>query len=199
RSPPYRTVGRAVFPRLLKSDIQPLADGAAFTGAGMRRVATSSDATRYLVGRFAPGVDQAAAERRVGETTQFRPPPESQPFSTDSGATGPVIPPEVDRLRHIDWFLPSLAVLLATLAAIAVGHALVTSVRRRRRDLAVLKPLGFDRRQVRASVAWQATTLALIGLIFGVPVGVLVGAAAWRVVADRIGISTTATIPLLGL
>ena len=46
------------------------------------------------------------------------------------------------------------------LAVAALGHTLVSSIRRRRRDLATLKTLGFTRGQVSATVAWQATTFA---------------------------------------
>jgi ABC-type antimicrobial peptide transport system permease subunit len=80
-----------------------------------------------------------------------------------------------------------------------VGHALVTSVRRRRRDLAVLKTLGFDRRQIRASVAWQATTLATVGLAVGVPAGVIVGGFVWRQVAEGLGISPALSIPTVAV
>jgi hypothetical protein len=88
---------------------------------------------------------------------------------------------------------------LAALALIAVGHALVTSVRRRRHELAILKTLGFKRRQVRTTVAWQATTLAAIGLIVGIPVGLVVGAFIWRQVASGLGIAPTADVPTLAL
>ena len=48
-----------------------------------------------------------------------------------------------------------------------IAQTLVTSVRRRRRDLAILKAVGFVGRQVRASVAWQATAIAATGLLAG--------------------------------
>jgi ABC-type lipoprotein release transport system permease subunit len=57
--------------------------------------------------------------------------------------------------------------------------------------LAVLKTLGFSPRQVRATIAWQATTLAAIGLLVGVPVGVFVGVQIWRRVAESLGVALT--------
>src|SRR5206468_3082553 len=74
-----------------------------------------------------------------------------------------------------------------------------TSVRRRRRELALLKTIGFGRRQVGATIAWQATTLAAVGLVVGIPVGLLVGRAVWRSVADGLGVATGATTPTVGL
>ena len=64
-----------------------------------------------------------------------------------------------------------LGLVLAVLAVGTLSHVLVTGVRRRRRDLAVLKALGFTRSQVRAVVAWQATALAAAALVIGVPPG----------------------------
>jgi hypothetical protein len=45
-------------------------------------------------------------------------------------------------------------------------------MRRRRRDLALLKALGFTRRQISATIAWQATSTVAVGLLIGVPVGI---------------------------
>jgi hypothetical protein len=93
----------------------------------------------------------------------------------------------------------AIVALLGGLALLAVGHALVTSVRRRRRDLALLKTLGFTPAQVRATVAWQATTLASVGLIAGVPTGVIIGELIWRLVADGLGVSTAAPFPFVAV
>jgi ABC-type lipoprotein release transport system permease subunit len=69
-----------------------------------------------------------------------------------------------------------------------VAHTLVTSVRRRRHDLAILKVVGFVRGQVRATVAWQATAIALAGLIVGLPLGAAAGRWAWLAFAGQFGI-----------
>ena len=57
-------------------------------------------------------------------------------------------------------------------------------MRRRRHDLAVLRALGLTRRQSRGVLVTQATVLALVGLAFGVPLGIALGRTVWRVVAD---------------
>jgi ABC-type lipoprotein release transport system permease subunit len=44
----------------------------------------------------------------------------------------------------------------------------MASVRRRRREFALLKTLGFTQRQLAATVAWQSSVPAIVGLIFGV-------------------------------
>ena len=50
-----------------------------------------------------------------------------------------------------------------------------------------------------ATVAWQASTLATVGLFVGIPVGLIIGHLVWRQVADSLGISTNALIPPLAI
>jgi ABC-type antimicrobial peptide transport system permease subunit len=64
---------------------------------------------------------------------------------------------------------------------------LVTSIRRRRRDLAILKMLGFVPAQVRWAVAWQATTFVSAALLIGLPVGIAVGRVIWTAFATNLG------------
>jgi putative ABC transport system permease protein len=73
---------------------------------------------------------------------------------------------------------------------------LASSTRRRRRDLAILKTLGFTRRQVRHAIAWQATTIAAIALLIGLPAGIAAGRWAWRVFAAQLGVLPEPAIPL---
>jgi ABC-type lipoprotein release transport system permease subunit len=195
----YRVVGRIVLPQLQDGDFQALADGAAFSGEGYAAVLDPDNSTRYLLGRFAPGADRSAVVRRIDAIPQLNPTTgPAAGFQGDQGVAGPKLPPELDRLRQIDWFPLTLSALLAVLATIAVGHALLAGAQRRRRELALLKTLGFDRRQVRATVACQAMTLATVGLIVGIPAGLLIGSLVWRFVANGLGISTAAFVPALG-
>ena len=59
-----------------------------------------------------------------------------------------------------------------------VGNTLITSIRVRRRELAVQKTLGFTRRQITATVAWQMTSFILVAVAIGLPSSV--NAAATR-------------------
>jgi ABC-type antimicrobial peptide transport system permease subunit len=77
-----------------------------------------------------------------------------------------------------------LSAFLAVLAVGAVGHALSIAVRRRSHELAVLRALGLTRRQSRLVVVTQATLLAAIGIIFGIPLGVALGRVLWHAAAD---------------
>ena len=56
-----------------------------------------------------------------------------------------------------------------------LAHVLLTGVRLRCRDLALLKTLGFERSQVLGVVAWEASAFAAVALAIGLPLGVLAG------------------------
>jgi ABC-type antimicrobial peptide transport system permease subunit len=193
----FRIVGRAVFPPMTYGDVQHLADGATVTGAGFARVLTADDdeTTRYVVARVAPG-DRTNVVRSVRARLIRQ---GGDPSLATEAVGGPTRPPEIDRIRNVAWFLPTLAVLICVLALIAVAHALITTARRRRHELAVLKAIGFTRGQVRATLAWEASTLAIVGIVFGVPAGVVVGRLAWSLVADNLGVATTVALPALAL
>ena len=72
----------------------------------------------------------------------------------------------------------------ALIAVATVAHALVTTVRRRKHDLAVLRAMGLTRRDSRLAIVWQSTLLAIVGLVVGVPLGIVVGRYLWRQIAD---------------
>lgn len=91
----------------------------------------------------------------------------------------------------------ALSAVLALLAIGTLTHVLLTSVRRRRRDLAMLKILGMTRRQVLSVVGWQASALATVALVLGVPLGMMAGRWSWAAFANSLGVSGGATIPVL--
>jgi hypothetical protein len=107
----------------------------------------------------------------------------------------PLKQPDLSNLERVGYLPGLLAGLVALLALGTVAHALVTSVRRRRRDLAILKTLGFVRGQISQTVAWQATTFALAAGLLGVPLGIAGGRWAWRVVAQQLGVAAGPVVP----
>jgi ABC-type lipoprotein release transport system permease subunit len=106
---------------------------------------------------------------------------------------------DVRNLQRVANLPGLLAGLVALLALGTVTHTLVTSVRRRRRDLAVLKALGFTRGQVAATVCWQATTFAVVALAVGLPLGVAAGRWAWQLTADTLGVHSSPVVPLAAM
>jgi hypothetical protein len=107
----------------------------------------------------------------------------------------PLKPPDLTNLERVGYLPGLLAGLVALLALGTIAHALITSVRRRRRDLAILKALGFRRGQISQTVAWQATTFALVAGLIGVPLGIAGGRWAWRLVAEQLGVAAGPVVP----
>ena len=184
----FRVVGRVVLPWLGNdADVQSIADGAVLTGRGLARLSGPQDiSSAQFVVRWRPGTDVAAARKR------FEALPERltalQPAQ---------VPLEVKRLDQLDVLPWILGACLALVGVLGIAYALVTGVRRRTRDLAVLMTMGFRRRQVIGTVATQATVYAVIGLVLGIPLGIVVGRVVWRAVADDTGLVPAAPLPWL--
>ena len=92
-----------------------------------------------------------------------------------------------------------LAMVLAAAAIVALGLTLTASVRSRRRDLALLKTLGFTHRQLAGVVAWQASVSSAIGIVIGVPIGIAVGRTLWTLFAREIYAVPLPTVPVLAV
>lgn len=100
------------------------------------------------------------------------------------------------RLRSLPFLL---AALVGALAVLTLVHVMVTSVRNRRRDIAVLRSLGADRRWITAAVHWQATALALVPLALGAPLGLIIGRMVFEAFAGNVGAVPDASFPFLRL
>ena len=114
-------------------------------------------------------LDAAAAAVRGGRAFTFTP---------------PLPVPEEQQIKDVAVLPLALSAFLAVLAVGAVGHALSIAVRRRGHELAVLRALGLTRWQSRLVVVTQATLLALVGILFGVPLGLALGRVLWHAAAD---------------
>ena len=164
-------------------DLSPrLSRGGAMTLAGLRRLLPDTPVLQFAV-RYQPGVDGQAAFRSLLDDfgrVVLRPYPGG----------------EVGDLAQVDFLPYVLAGFLVVLAVGALGLTLVGSVRRHRRDLAVLRTIGFVRRQVWETVSWQATTLAVGAVVVGVPCGVALGRWTWHLVANSVGSVSPPIVPV---
>jgi hypothetical protein len=89
----------------------------------------------------------------------------------------------------------TLAIGVAIAAILALGLTILASVRERRRDLALLKALGLRSRQIRAVVRWQTTTILLIAIAAGMPLGIAAGNWLWTSFANSIGVVPLPVVP----
>jgi ABC-type antimicrobial peptide transport system permease subunit len=108
-------------------------------------------------------------------------------------------PAEIVNYRTVGTTPALLGLALAAGAVSALALTLLASVRRRRRDLALLKTLGFTRLQLAAAVAWQSTVAATIGVLVGVPLGIALGRELWTLFARNIHIVPKPSVPAFSI
>jgi hypothetical protein len=172
------------------------ADGACLTPGGYDRIfggARYAFKFRAATVSLRPGADVRAVARRLNATAAAIPGGKAFTFTPP----GPM--PEVQVIKDLELLPVALSAFLALLAVSAVGHALSIAVRRRRRDLAVLRALGITRSQARLVVTTQASLLAVIGVLFGVPLGIALGRAIWHTVAGFTPLAYHPPVALLTL
>jgi hypothetical protein len=190
-----RVVGVSLQPTA--GDLSPrLSEGGSVTLAGLQRIIPPTAATvdgRQVLIPNTP-VLQFAVRFRPGTSKTLGVQSLVQDFGRE--VLAPYPGGEVGNLARVDFLPYVLAGVLVVLAVGALGITLLTSVRRHRRDLAVLKTIGFVRPQVSATVAWQAATLAIAAVIVGVPAGVALGRWTWRLVANSAGSVSPPVVPM---
>ncbi len=108
-------------------------------------------------------------------------------------------PAEIVNYRTMGLTPTLLVSGLALGAVVALALTLMASVRQRRRDLALLKTIGFVRGQLAAAVAWQASVVALIGLVIGIPLGIVAGRWLWNLFARQINAVPYPTVSLASM
>ena len=91
----------------------------------------------------------------------------------------------------------TLALGLTAAAVLSLTLTVLTAVRRRRRELALLKALGMTRRQVRAIITWQTTLTLAIAIGAGAPLGIAAGRWAWGTFAGSLGVNPVTVVPVL--
>jgi hypothetical protein len=114
-----RIVGTVVLPT---TKFNKLGEGALFSFAVLHRIQPGTPASSVEI-RLAPGADRSAVLARLGRTFD---------------GTTAVRPTEVGDFGGVEAMPFLIALVFGAAAAAALAHALLVSIRRRRRDLAVL-------------------------------------------------------------
>ena len=193
RTTPFTVVGMVSFPLL--NGTASLGHGALYTLDGLTAAACP------------PGPGLAGCRDSVrqnfdgGVLASVRPGPAGRAAiahylaAYPTSAALPMTPESLVNFGEAVSFPALLGVVLAGFGVAMVTHLLVVSVSRRRRELSLLKVLGFARRQVAGTVGWQATTLAVAGLVVGMPLGLAAGQALWRAFAVSFGVVAVPVAP----
>ena len=132
------------------------------------------------------------------------PTPTRSPSTLPGGANGifalPMdAPSDVVNFGRVDALPAMLGGLVAFVAASMLAHTLLSAVRRRRRDLALLKTLGLIRRQLGTVVRWQALTLVAIAARSSGPRSVWPSAGSPGAPWPASSGSSVPVVPTLGL
>ena len=172
-------VGTAVLPALTLGETLGLSEGAVLTLGGLERLDPALPPS-LIAADLAPGATMGDVRAR---------------YEQDASVDVPAPPSELISYRRIDDLPLVLALVLAGLGAGVLSHAAITSARRRRREVGVLKALGFLRPQVAVAVGCEATTLAAVSLLIGLPVGVLLARWGWTAFANQLGVVAEPVVP----
>jgi hypothetical protein len=144
----------------------------------------SENCTNTLAVQLADGVDAEAFASRYND-------PE-----VDVNVSLPAPPGDIDQLTAVQDLPQYLAGFLALLGAAAISFATATTVRQRRRDLAVLRVLGMTRRHVRSVVVFFVVALSLSGAVLGAGLGLVVGRQVWRAIASSVAVPFAPSMPV---
>lgn len=184
---PFRVVGTAVLPPDFNS--QGLGSGAIFTvgalaGSSCHNGTDPSCLTSLVVAQTGSFLVRAAPDAQGQAALHAL----SREYSTQ--VNFPTPPTDLVSFGEAVNFPLIFGVIVVLFGTATLLHLLLSSLNRRRREVGLLKALGMFRRQVAFSVAWQTTTMALIGIVIGVPLGIATGKAVWSAFADNLGVGT---------
>jgi len=192
----FRVVGRASFAPSFYSG--GLGSGAAMTLSALTDL------------QCPPGADMTACQRNVQRGTIYSVLARAAPGPHAAAAlarhvskyrsflvSGEQEPAELVNFGESVNFPLLFGGLLAVFGAATMVHLLVVSVSRRRAEAGLLKVLGFVRYQVAAVVSWQATAVALVGIVAGMPLGIAAGRVVWRVFATNFGVVPLTVVNVL--
>ncbi len=186
RTVPLRVVGAAALPTGVGDGEVGLGTGAVLTLGGYEQAACPPGAAKR------PCIDSILANNAVMASSTNGGPGHlaiEHIISVDRNYVGtPITPTTLVNFGEAVDFPLILGLILAIFGAATLAHLLIVSVGRRRREMGLLKALGFVSRQVGATVYWQATTVTLVGLVVGIPVGVALGRIVWKAFALNVGV-----------
>ena len=184
RAAAMEVVGRGVFPNI--GDAGQLGRGARLTFTGLEELAPGTPRTVALL-EVADGreVDRELAELRRAMALY--------PVYEDRA------PDDLVNVGESNTFPTLVGLTIGVVAGATLIHTLVTSIRRQRRELALLKAIGLGHRHLFVVVAWQATILSTIALLIGLPIGVAAGRWAWIALGHQFGFEPESVIPMAAL
>jgi hypothetical protein len=145
----------------------------------------------YLLMRFDPGT----ATQTVGKMRKVLAEQgcDASCLITDSR------PAEIDGYRNVRRLPLAIGVVLVLLLIATLTHVLVSTMRRRSGDLAIMRALGCTRRNLASILRWQSVVLTAAAVVIGIPLGLIANHLAWRAFSSQLGIAPGTVAPLAAL
>ena len=168
----YSIVGSVLFP---EGDFSH-DEGVALTTRAAAPVigyARGQAALHQIAYAWTPGTDERAADRHlVAEGL------------CPLHAADQIRPASVTNLGQVEALPRYLGYSLLLMALATVTQAMSTNVKRRSKELSILRSLGMRRRSARGVIEWQALCMLVIALLVGVPLGLVLGRRIWLPIAN---------------
>jgi putative ABC transport system permease protein len=101
---------------------------------------------------------------------------------TDKAGFAEKISAPLDPMLGLVYALLGLSILIALLG---IGNTLALSIVERTRELGLLRAVGMTRSQLRSSIRWESVIIAVQGTLLGLVLGVALGWAFVRALADE--------------
>ncbi len=181
-----RVVGQVVLPSLGRGSFTPtdLGEGAVTDATVVAQPPAGPGRYNFVLLRYSTQADPVATTSRLSRLAHQN----GCPGDACLLSATRVLPADISSYDKVRSVPVLLVAILAILGISMMGHALISSVRRRRRDFAILMTLGFLKREVGYVVAWQASVVAVIAAAIGIPLGLVFGRSLWSLFADQIGV-----------
>jgi hypothetical protein len=190
-----RIVGRTTFPAFgnERGGESGLGTGALGTAARFPVVDPTAPGGRYsyMLMRFASGT--AAKSEGDLRKALLEGGCDASCLLTDSR------PVEIDGYRNVRRLPLTIGLVLVLLLVATLTHVLVSTMRRRRGDLAILRALGCTTRNLVSILRWQSAVLTAAGIVIGIPLGLIANHLAWNAFTSQLGIAPGTVSPIAAI
>ena len=128
--------------------------------------------------KAAPGVSKAEARSIVDSESKGYALAKVQTFAEFKASMAQ----QIDKILTMVYALLGLAVVIALMG---IANTLALSIFERTRELGLLRAVGMSRKQVRATIRWEAVIIAMLGTTLGLGIGVFFGWALVHALAAQ--------------
>lgn len=183
----FRVTGFAVIPGFGANE--GVGRGALLTMDGLRHLDENAQSNVVAVD-FEPGPVGVQAVADVKKAAGI------DPNGPDERLFRPAVITNINRVREIPFVL---ALVVGVLSLLTVVNVVFSSVRHRRRELAILRSLGAGGGWIVRAVHWQSTLLSVVPAAIGAGIGIVIGRQVFTAFGGNIGAIDDPLVPTIGV